>query len=250
MSERGERNIRDTPTRSFARRFYKAAEAGAVEGGYTVRLDGTQVRTPAKAKLVVPVEGLAQDIAGEFAAQGAEIVPAAMPVTRLANSAIDTIAAAMDTVADEFGAYAGSDLLCYRAETPRGLVARQSEHWDPVLAWVAKDLGARFYTVAGIMHRPQPEGAIAAMRAEARAFDCFGLCALQTLTALTGSAVLALALARGAIGRDAAWDAAMVDEDWQTEHWGEDMEAALQRAGRRRDFDAACRVLELLAAQA
>lgn len=250
MSEPEERKIRDTPTRTFARRFYKAAEAGMVEGGYTVRLDGMQVRTPAKAKLVVPVEGLAQDIAGEFAAQGAQIVPAAMPVTRLANSAIDTVAAAMDSVADEFAAYAGSDLLCYRAEAPRGLVARQAEHWDPVLVWAAKEVGVRFHTVAGIMHRRQPEGAIAAMRAEARAFDCFGLCALQTLTALTGSAVLALALARGVIGRDAAWDAAVVDETWQIEHWGDDMEAARQRAGRRRDFVAACRVLELLAAQA
>jgi chaperone required for assembly of F1-ATPase len=168
-----------------------------------------------------------------------------MPLTRLANSIIDGVVAAPTPVAADIGKYLGSDLLFYRAEGPQRLVERQERLWDPVLAWAREALGARFMLAQRVMHAAQPEGAIAAARA-AIPNDPWRLGALHAITTLTGSALLALALARGHLTTDQAWDAAHVDEDWNMEQWGRDDIALARRAARRAEMDAAATVLALL----
>jgi|SRR6185437_10187393 len=232
------------------RRFYKLAEAGAESGGVIpVLLDGKPVRTPARRTLAAPVRVLAERMAAEWTAQGEKIDPATMPLTRLASTIIDAVADAPQAVANEIAKYLSSDLLCYRAEGPEGLVERQAQHWDPVLAWARDSLGARFMLAQGVTYVAQPEETIAAARA-AMPFDTkhakeiWKLGALASITTLTGSALLALALMRGHLDADAAWNAAHVDEDWQMSQWGEDEQATERRAYRRAEFDAAVSVLK------
>jgi chaperone required for assembly of F1-ATPase len=227
------------------RRFYRQAGVEEAEGGFRIVLDGRPVRTPARGFLVAPSRALAQVLATEWDAQGEIIDPATMPLTRLANSIIDGVVAAPTPVAADIGKYLGSDLLFYRAEAPQRLVERQERLWDPVLAWAREALGARFILAQGVMHAAQPEGAIAAARA-AIPDDPWRLGALHAITTLTGSALLALALARGHLTTDQAWDAAHVDEDWNMEQWGRDDIALARRAARRAEMEAAATVLALL----
>jgi chaperone required for assembly of F1-ATPase len=227
------------------RRFYRQAGVAAAEGGFRVVLDGKPVRTPARRFVVAPSRALVQALAAEWDAQGETIDPATMPLTRLANSIIDGIATAPAPVAAEIEMYLGSDLLFYRADAPQGLVDRQAHRWDPVLAWAREVLGARFVLAQGIVHAAQPEGAIAAARA-AMPSDPWRLGALHAVTTLTGSALLALALLRGRLTADEAWDAAHVDEDWNMEQWGRDEVALARRAARRAEMDAAAKVLARL----
>ena len=239
--EAARRNVRP----NLRKRFYTEASAGAPgEGGVPVLLDGRPVRTPARRLLAAPTPGLAAALAAEWNAQEDVIDPARMPLTRLANAVIDAVGDRPGPVADEIAKYLGSDLVFYRAEGPEGLVARQSEVWDPVLAFARDDLGARFVQVAGVMFAPQPPHAVAAARAHIPA-DAWRLGAVSSITTLTGSALLALALARKAMAADAAWDAAHLDEDWQMAQWGRDTLALARRAFRRTDFDAAATVLRL-----
>ncbi len=232
------------------KRFYTRAEIGAAgEGGFPVRLDGKKVATPARRTLAAPSPALAQALADEWNAQANEIDPARMPLTRLANAVIDAVADAAAPVAEEIAAYLGSDLICYRAETPPGLVARQAQAWDPVLAWAHSALGARFILVQGVMHAAQPREAIAAARAAipsepGDAKDVWRLGALSAVTALTGSALLALALGAGAFDAEAVWRAAHVDEDWQMQQWGHDELALARRAFRFAELQAAATVLQ------
>lgn len=227
------------------KRFYERAHVGqGEEGGFAVLLDGKPVRTPRRRALAAPTRALAQAIAEEWNAQAQEIDPARMPLTRLANAVIDAVADAPDAVAADIENYLGSDLVCYRAEAPEGLVAAQARAFDPVLAWARATLGARFVTVAGVMHAPQPPEAVAAARAVLSG-DFWVLAAVSSLTALTGSALIALALAHGAIAPDAAWAAAHVDEDWQMAQWGRDEIALARRDFRKSEFDAALAVLRL-----
>ena len=226
------------------RRFYKRVEvAGAEGGGFAVRLDGRPVRTPGKRPLVASSRAIAERIATEWAAQGETIEPMSMPATRLANSAIDGVA---DTLAETRAAiadYAAADLVCYRAEAPEALVALQAAAYDPVLAWARDTLGAPFVTTVGVAHVAQPEAALAAARAAVAAYaDPFAVAALHVMTSLTGSLMIALMTAKGALSPDAAWRAAHVDEDFQISRWGEDDEAKRRRAARWRDFEAAARV--------
>ena len=233
--------------RSLRKRFYSAANAGdAGEQGYPVLLDGKPVRTPARRLLAAPTRALAEVLADEWGAQADVIDPARMPLTRLANAIIDAVADKPGPVADEIARYLGSDLVFYRAEAPEGLVARQSELWDPLVAFARDDLGARFIQVAGVVFAEQPPHAVAAARAHIPA-DPWRLGAVSSIATLTGSALIALALARGVIEADAAWDAAHLDEDWQMSQWGRDELALARRAFRRGDFDAAAAVLRLTA---
>ena len=227
------------------RRFYKRAEVVTADGGgFAVRLDGRAVRTPGKRPLVAPTRAVAERIAAEWAAQGETIEPMSMPATRLANSAIDGV---VDTLAETCAAiadYAAADLVCYRAEAPEALVALQVAAYDPVLAWARDALGARFVTTVGLAHVAQPEAALAAARAAVEAYaDPFAVAALHVMTSLTGSLLLALMTATGALSPEAAWRAAHVDEDFQIGRWGEDDEAKRRHAARWRDFDAAAKVL-------
>jgi chaperone required for assembly of F1-ATPase len=169
-----------------------------------------------------------------------------MVLTKLANTAIDRVAGRADAVAGDIVAYSGCDLLCYRADGPERLVARQAAAWDPVLAWAARRLDSHFVCVTGIVHHPQPDSALHPLARNMERQDPWRLAALHTITTLTGSAILALALLEGALSADAAWTAAHVDEDWQIEQWGSDTEAEARRAARRREFDCAVRLLDLL----
>jgi len=253
-TEVARRSLR-TPARA---RFYREAQVGerlreaAGEGdcGFPILLDGRPVRTPARQVLAAPVRTLAERIAGEWDAQRDTIDPVAMPLTRLANAIIDGVMAAPQPVAAEIEKYLGSDLLFYRASAPDGLLALQRRHWDPVLAWARDVLGARFVLAEGVMHVRQPDEAIAAAaRAIPRGEDArelWRLGALNVVTSLTGSALLALALDAGALTPEQGWTAAHVDEDWNMKTWGRDEQALQRRAFRLAEFEAAATVLALL----
>lgn len=232
---------------ALPKRFYKEAVAGEQDGQFVLLLDGKLARTPARHPLAVPSRALAEEIAAEWNALGDTIDPGQMPLTRLVNVAIDRVASEADAVVAETAKYAGSDLLCYRAQAPAELAAAQGAAWDPVLAWVREALGARFMLAEGVMFVAQPEDSVAAVREEVGRYAApFSLAALATATALTGSVLLALALARGRLSADEAWAAAHIDEDWNIEQWGEDAEAMRRRAARRAEFEAAARVLALV----
>ncbi len=230
------------------KRFYKDVSVGDAERGFAVLLDGRPVRTPAKAPLVLPTRALADAIAAEWAAQGEQINPAAMPLSKLAITAIDGVAKNIADVAADIVKFAGSDLLCYRAETPVALADLQAQAWDPVLRWAQDELGARFRLGAGVMPVEQSPAALEKIAAAIEPFDAMPLTSLHVMTTLLGSALLALAHAKGEISADVAWAAAHVDEDWQISQWGVDVEAAERRAKRLREMQAASRFLELLAA--
>lgn len=228
------------------KRFYRQAEAQAAEGGYHILLDGRPIKTPARMPLQVPSARLGQAIAAEWQAQGDEVDARSMPLTGLANAAIDRVAPDMDGFASGLAAYGEADLLCYRAEAPAGLVARQSGSWDPLLAWARRRFDINFEIVSGIMHRAQPRSTVDRLAHAVAAQDAFQLAALSPLVTVGGSLVIALALAEGEIDFEAAWAAATLDEQWQLEQWGSDAEAEKALDARRRDFDAAYRFLNLL----
>lgn len=215
------------------KRFWTSAEVAEAPGGFAVTLDGRQVKTPAKAPLVVPSRALAEAIAREWQAQDEKIDPATMPVTRGANAAIDKVRPQHAEVAALIADYGGTDLLCYRAEAPRELVARQSAHWDPLLDWAEAALGARLAVTQGVVPVAQPEATLAALSARVAAMDEWQLAALHDLVGLTGSLVLGLAVAEGRLTADEAWTIAQIDEAWQAEQWGADDEAAAH-ADRKR----------------
>ena len=228
------------------RRFYKQVEARAGPAGHAILLDDRPVRTPAKAPLQVPTAQLADAIVGEWEAQGDRIDPRSMPLTGLANAAIDRVGPEHEAFVRALAAYGESDLLCYRADTPEGLVTRQARHWDPLLAWARHRFDVDFEMVQGVLHRAQPAATLGRLRKAVAARDAFALAALSPLITITGSLILALALAEGAIDLDTAWTAATVDEGWQSEQWGEDEEAVQRLEARRREFEAGYRLLELL----
>lgn len=226
------------------RRFYAKVEMAEEEGGFVLRLDGKRAMTPGRKPLAVPRHDLAEAIAAEWAAQGEFIAPVSMPVTRLVNSTIDGVASLRSEVRAAILAYVGADLLYYRAGEPEGLVARQREAWDPILAWAEKRFGARFILAEGVTHVAQPEATLTAIAAAVENFDePFRLTGLNLATTLTGSALIALTVAEGELDVDAAWAAAHVDEDWNIAKWGEDAEAMQRRAGRYADFRAAALAL-------
>jgi chaperone required for assembly of F1-ATPase len=237
--------ITDSLSKPHLKRFYATARIG--DGPpYPVLLDGRPVKTPAKLPLRAPTAPLAMAIAAEWAAQGDSIDPMSMPVTKLVNTAIDAVAANAAAVAADIAAYAGNDLLCYRAEGPVELVATQARLWNPVIAWAREALGANFVVATGVMPVEQRQEAIAAIAAALQPHEPFRLTALHVLTTLTGSALLAVAVDRKRIGPAEAWTAAHVDEDYQIALWGEDYEALARRKARRAEFDAACQLLQAL----
>jgi chaperone required for assembly of F1-ATPase len=232
-------NMRPNP----ARRFYESVELREADGLHALFLDGRGALTPGKTKLASPNRALMERVAEEWARAQETLDPADMPMTRLVNSALDGVAGRMDATRAEIAAYAGSDLLCYRAEGGT-LEKRQREAFDPVLDWAAELLGARFVLAAGVMHAAQPAETLQAFRAAVEAFDDpAALAALSVVTTLTGSAVIALAVARGRLAADEAWRLAHLDEDFQIERWGEDEEAAARRQARWREMEAAAAVL-------
>jgi chaperone required for assembly of F1-ATPase len=225
------------------KRFYKQARV-ASDGG--ILLDDRPVRTPGRAPLLMPTEALAEAVAAEWKAQGEKIDPRSMPLTGLANAAIDRVLPDKDGFARGLAVYGESDLLCYRAETPPRLVQRQAERWDPILAWARRRYDVDFEVTAGIVHRPQPPATLERLSQAVLSRSAFELAGLSPLVTVGGSLLIALALAEEGIDLDTAWSAATLDEAWQAEQWGEDAEAAAALAARRRDFDAGDYFLRLL----
>ncbi len=228
------------------KRFYKEVSARSAGDGYQILLDERPVKTPARNALAVPTERLGQAIAEEWRGQGEEIDPRSMPLTGLANAAIDRVAPDKAAFAEGLARYGESDLLCYRAEAPSGLVSRQAELWDPPLAWARRRFDIDFEIVEGIMHRPQPANTVEQLGRAVAARDAFELAALSPLVTIGGSLVLVLALIEDEISFETAWSAATLDEQWQLEQWGADAEAEKALDARRRDFEAAYRFLKLL----
>ena len=223
------------------RRFYRSAGVGEAEGEFRLLLDGRSVKTPARHPLAVPTRALAQAIADEWEAQGEHIDPARMPLTRLANSILDGVRKSATPVKAEIDKYLASDLLFYRADSPV-LAARQAALWDPVLEWAREALSAKFVTSEGVVFVDQPAAALDNAR-NAIPDDPWRLGALHSMTTLTGSALLALAVLRGRLSVEEAWHVAQVDEDWNFEHWGRDALALERRAFRFAEMRAAARLL-------
>ncbi|HEX6000346.1 MAG TPA: ATP12 family protein [Hyphomicrobiaceae bacterium] len=233
---------------ALPKRFYRTVAVEAVPPLFRVLLDGKPAGTPARKELALPSEALAEAVAAEWEAQREHIDPATMPLTRLVNSGLDGIAGREAEVRADIAKYADNDLICYRAETPAGLVRRQTEAWDPVLAWAHVALGTRFILAQGVIPVAQPAGAIEAVERTLTGHDPLSLAAYHVMTTLTGSALLALAHGAGHLTAEEAWSAAHIDEDWEISQWGEDGEAKARRAHRWSEMQAASRLLALLAA--
>jgi chaperone required for assembly of F1-ATPase len=214
------------------RRFYTEAKTAPAEGGFALKLDGRTPRSPRGLPLVLPTEGLAALVAAEWAAQGEDILPATMPATRLTWTALATAEpGARQVSVERIAAFAGSDLLCYFADWPAALRARQERDWGPVIDWAERELAVSFVRALGVMHQAQPEATVARIAALAEAEDNFALAGLTAATALFGSAILAFALRRGHLTADAAFALARLDETFQQEQWGADREAAARAEG-------------------
>ena len=227
------------------KRFYSAVSAEATGDGWRILLDGRVVKTPKRAELMLPADALAEAVAAEWRAQGAQINPASMPLTKLANSAIDAVTPNLAAVAEDVLSFAARDLICYRAKAPETLVERQAQCWDPLLAWTEQHYGAKLIVAEGIMPLDQPPDSLAALATALGGFDPFGLTALHVMTTLTASAVLALAHASGRLSLEECWAAAHVDEDYQVSHWGEDADALKRRGLRFADMRVASEFFRL-----
>ena len=225
------------------KRFYKSVTVSAEQN---VLLDDRPLRTPKKALLSLPNAALAEAVAGEWRAQGETIKPETMKLTGMANAALDIIAPDPAAFAAQLAVYGESDLLCYRADEPPALVKRQMDAWEPLLAWAQTRYDVTFTRVTGIIHRPQPVETLARLSAAISAQGPFALAALSHIVTISGSLVIALAIAEQQTDADDAFDAAHLDELYQAEEWGEDWMAADARALRRADFNSACRFLCLL----
>lgn len=232
------------------KRFYSAVTLGQSQDGFTALLDGRPVRTPARNVLCAPSQPLAEAIADEWREQGEQIETHSMPLNRLATTAVDLMPARRGDAVTEAAEYAATDLLCYRAVGPASLVQRQVDAWQPWLDWAELQYDAKLVAVSGVMPATQSKTALRALRAAVERLDSWRLVGLHAATTLTGSLVLGLAIERGALAAEAAFAAAMLDEQFEIEQWGEDAQQAERLARRRSDLLAAGRFLALLQAKA
>lgn len=231
------------------KRFYKEASAAPAEGGFVIRLDGRPVRTPKKAELVLPTAALADAIAGEWSAQGERIVPASMPLCRLANTAIDWVRPERERISALLAGYGETDVVCYLAPEPEELAARQAAAWRPLLDWATRRYDARLRITRALQPALQDPAALTALRRALEGYDDMALMSVHDLVTISGSLVIGLALAEGAIDLERAWAAALAEELFQAERWGEDEEAASRRARLKSELGAALRFLDLLRAR-
>ncbi len=243
---RGDRpNIRPD-ARALPRKFYTTVSAAADGCAWHLLLDGRKAKTPGKRPLTVPNEAIAERLVSEWAAQTIEIDPATMPLTTLACTAIDAVALQPAPVTDEIVKYAGSDLLCYRADGPDALIAAEAAAWDPLLDWAARELGAHFAVSTGVAYVAQAPAVATQIARAVGERPPLSLAALHVLTTLTGSAILALAVDRGRLTIPEAWRAAHIDEDWQITRWGQDTDAATRRVVRLAEAETAAFVLAVI----
>lgn len=234
--------------RELPKRFYKTAGVAPAEGGFAVTLDDKPSRTPGRIPVVVPMAGIATTMAEEWAAQGERIDPMTMPMVRLVNAIVEGGEAKVPVLRAEIVKYAGNDLLLYRADGPANLVAAQEKLWDAALVKLARHFEVAFQPTIGIIHQPQPPATLARIGAALEDKGLWVLTALNVITTLTGSGLLAIAIHERLLSADAAWETAHVDEDFQAGQWGTVAEATERRAKRRTEFDAAVRLLELMRA--
>jgi chaperone required for assembly of F1-ATPase len=227
------------------KRFYKQAAAEPHDGGWRVTLDGRPIKTQQGKPQVVPSQALAEAMAQEWAAQGEEIDPAALPLRDLADYAIDVASSDPAGTIASILPYAETDTLCYRADPDEPLHARQRELWEPVLQRVETRLGVRFERASGIVHRPQPPDTLATLKKQLEQRDAFVLAALQTLASLAHSLAVALEALEDGADPEALWAAANAEEDWQAEQWGWEWTAEERRARRLADFARAMRFAAL-----
>lgn len=228
------------------KRFWERAQAVERDGGWGVDLDGRPLRTPARKPLTVPTKALAEAIAAEWNAVEDKIEPGAMPLTGLANAAVDRVATDKEAFAQGIARYGEADLACYRAEGPSALVDRQAESWDALLGWGRRRFDVDFCTTSGIVHVDQPAATVDRLTHAVTALDPFPLAGLSPLVTIGGSLLAALGVLEGAFTPEQAWRTVTVDDRWQLEQWGSDEEAEAALDSRRRDFMAAARFLELL----
>jgi chaperone required for assembly of F1-ATPase len=228
------------------KRFWTDVTVEPDESGWAILLDGRSLKTPARAALAVPTQALAEAIAEEWRSVGETVDPRAMPLTGLANAAIDRVAPDRQAFAQGLARYAEADLACYRVEGPRELVAQQELSWDPLLAWARRRYDVEFATTCGLMHVAQPGATVERLSHAIAALDAFQLAGLSPLVTVGGSLVAGLAVIEKAIGADEAWKAVSIDEQWQLDQWGADAEAEKALDNRRRDFMAGARLLELV----
>ncbi len=228
------------------KRWYRATGIDQAPEDFGIELDGKPLRTPSKRPLRVPTETLARAIAGEWDGQDGVVAPATMPLTRLAATAIDRIAPDSTLVLANLAAYARSDLVCFRADHPSGLVERQTACWQPLVTWAALKHDAALAVTTGVMPREQPQPAILALEKVLDPLDSFRLVALHTVATQTGSLVIALALLDGHLTGEEAFSAGVLDELWSLEIWGHDTEAALALEIRKADILTVERFLQLL----
>lgn len=228
------------------KRFWKEVAVIDDDGGWGIALDGRPVRTPQRASLAAPSAALADAIAAEWRAVGETIDPGAMPMTGLANAAIDLAATDIAAFAAPVAAYAESDLFCYRDARDAALQAEQVAAWNPLLAWAEGRYGIEFTLTQGVLPVDQPAATIAALRDVVFAQDPWRITALTPLVTIGGSLVAGLALLENAFDADALWAAVSLDELYQEHRWGADSEAQKARAGNQRAWDNAARFLSLL----
>jgi chaperone required for assembly of F1-ATPase len=228
------------------KRFWTSAEAVDQPGGWAVQLDGKPLLTPGRSPLVVPTAGLAEAIADEWRSVEENIDPRSMPLTGLANAAIERVAPTMETFADGLARYAEADLACYRSDGPKLLVERQQASWDPLLAWARRRFDVDFCTTSGLVHVAQPQATVDRLAHAVRSLGPFELAGVSPLVTISGSLIAALGVVEQAFPAERAWAFVTVDEQWQLEQWGADPRAAETLENRRRDFMAAARFLDLL----
>ncbi len=230
---------------NWPRRFYRRVAVIAGDGGFVVALDDRPAKTPAKAILALPTAELAAAIAGEWEAQGEFVDPRTMPLTRLAATALDRVPGHRDAIIDGITAYGASDLLCYRADTPQELVVRQDHAWQPLLDWAAARWGATLTVTRGVVPVVQPASALDALRSAVAAFSDFPLTGLASAVQTTGSLIIGLALARAHIDAEAAYRLSLLDECFQAERWGIDLEAEQRRRHLADDIRSARMFIDL-----
>ncbi|WP_299439459.1 ATP12 family chaperone protein [uncultured Rhodospira sp.] len=222
------------------RRFYSAATPAPLEGGgHGVFLDGRPVRTPSRGPLTLPTAALAEAVAAEWAAQGESVDPHSMPLTQLANTALERVVLGRAPLLAEVVRYVDADMLCYRAEGPPDLVALQRQSWQPLLDWANETLGASMAVTHGVMPVRQPDATVAALRGALEVLDDWAFTAAQCAAGATHSVVLALALVSARVDAETCFALSRLDETWQMERWGEDREALKAREAVRRDLVAA-----------
>ena len=222
---------------SLKKRFWKNAQVKSVSDGFVIELDGQVIRTPSKALLKVSSQKIAKQIAFEWMAQKEVVDPATMPNTRMANSVIDKIMVNREAVIEMLAEYAGSDLLCYRATTPQGLINQQNKIWNPILDWSKNSLLAPMLTTSGVIHIEQNIKSIGIYQDKLEAMNPYQLAGMHDLITISGSFVISMALISNQLNVSEAWYAATVDERWQENQWGIDDEAAEALEKRRLDFE-------------